>query len=63
MGQEFQSQVTVTLSNPVIYHGATVWGTLEVDSSAGDLPGYLSTPSENGNVSQLLFPLPDFGVP
>jgi hypothetical protein len=62
-GQESSQQVTVTLSNPVSYHGATVWGTLEIDTSAGNLPGYLSTPYENGNVSQLLFALPDFGAP
>jgi hypothetical protein len=62
-GQFSKSQVTITLSNPITVDGSLVWGTMELNTTAGNLPGDLSTPPEQGNVSQLLFPDSSFGAP
>jgi hypothetical protein len=62
-GQTFSVQVAIALTNPVIFQGTKVWGTFDINTNAGDLPGSFSTPPENGTVSQLTYALPDFGAP
>lgn len=62
-GHFSSTQVSVTLSNPVRNEGAIVWGTLQINSATGALPGDLASPPSNVDVDQLLFPVSAFGAP